>query len=556
MVDSCARQTICCRKRGRYAKRSDTKDDNSYEEYEDTLISYPKNVIDVKVKTSNLIIKRFDNPWDNYEEVEDLGCGTFGLVKKVILKSRRDFRAMKIINKSNVVEGVDNSEILNEFNILRNLDHPNIMKIYEFYEDKDNYYLITEFFDQGDLYNKLVKLKYMTEVIVKFLMSQILNAVAYLHSKKILHGDIKMENILLYTTQTGKGRKRFTILSKDTKNKGIQKEMNNFSKKRDFSPLTKSILENMTNYEIKLIDFGCSKIFNKKKNKTLSGIIGTSMYCSPEVVDDKYDEKSDEWACGVLMYILLSGSTPFQGITEEEIFSNIKKGKFNFNKPEFKYVSDNCKDLICNLLEYYPEDRISAFEALQHPFFTENFNPNLALTHNKDLSILTNLLHVKTIGKFQETIVAYLTINFIDKDEEKKLREIFRYMDTQSKNYLNINDFRNCLKSNDYDISDEEIKHIIGTMDSDHNGHVEYQEFLRTLCDKDKLFSEDNLKCAFNYLDEEKKGIIVWDNINKIIFHNKDLKSELIDEYLSQIGISRDDQIDFNKFCYIMKLAK
>ena len=96
MVDSCARQTICCRKRGRYVKRSDTKDDNSYEEYEDTLISYPKNVIDVKVKTSNLIIKRNDNPWDNYEEVEDLGCGIFGLVKKVILKSRRDFRSRKI----------------------------------------------------------------------------------------------------------------------------------------------------------------------------------------------------------------------------------------------------------------------------------------------------------------------------------------------------------------------------------------------------------------------------------------------------------------------------
>ena len=145
MVDSCSKQTICCRKKERYIKRNDTKDDFNLDDCDDTLVSYPKNVIDVKVKTSNLIIKRFDNPWDNYEEVEDLGCGTFGLVKKVILKSRRDFRAMKIINKSNVVEGVDNSEILNEFNILRNLDHPNIMKIYEFYEDKDNYYLITEF---------------------------------------------------------------------------------------------------------------------------------------------------------------------------------------------------------------------------------------------------------------------------------------------------------------------------------------------------------------------------------------------------------------------------
>ena len=395
----------------------------------------------------------------------------------------------------------------------------------------------------------------MTEVIVKFLMSQILNAVSYLHSKKVLHGDIKMENILLYTA-TGRAQKRFTVLSNDTKKKFIQKEINSSNNKRNYSQMTKNIIDSMTNYEIKLIDFGCSKIFSKKKHKNLSGIIGTSMYCSPEVVDDKYDEKSDEWACGVLMYILLSGTTPFKGETEDEIFFNIKKGKFNFNKPEFKLVSKTCKDLICKLLEYYPEDRISASEALKHPFFTENFNPNLALIHNRDLSLLTNLIHVKSTSKFQETIIAYLTINFIDKDEEKKLREVFRYMDRQSKNYLDIQDFKHCLNENNYDISENEIKHIIGIMDSDQNGHVEYQEFLRTLCNKDNLFSNENLKCAFNLLDEEKKGIIIWDNINKIIFHGKDMKSELIDEYLSEIGLSREDEIDFDKFCEIIKLAK
>ena len=143
------------------------------------------------------------------------------------------------------------------------------------------------------------------------------------------------------------------------------------------------------------------------------------MYCSPEVVNNLYDEKSDEWSCGVLMYILLSGTVPFKGETEEEIFSNVKKGKINFNKPEFKFVSNSAKDLISKLLEYYPEYRISANQALKHPFFTENFNPNLCLTYHKDLSLLTNLIHVKSIGKFQETIIAYLAMNFIDKDEEK-----------------------------------------------------------------------------------------------------------------------------------------
>ncbi len=553
---ACSNDSICCRNKGKYIKNSETGEGDSYELEEEITNPYPENIIEVKVKTSNLIMKRYDNPWDNYVLIQELGQGTFGTVKKVMLKSRRVYRAMKIINKSNVVEGVNDSEILNEINILKNLDHPNIMKIYEFYEDKDNYYIITEFFDQGDLFSKLLKIGHMNEVIVKFLMSQILNAVAYLHSKKVLHGDIKMENILLYTTASKNNQKRFTVLSSDIKQSKFKKNIDNYYKNHVENPMVKNFFDDITNYEVKLIDFGCSKLFSKKTHKNLSGIIGTSMYCSPEVIDNKYDEKSDEWSCGVLMYILLSGTVPFKGETEEEIFSNIKKGSINFNKPEFKFVSNSAKDLILKLLKYYPEYRISASDALKHSFFTENFNPNLCLTYHKDLSLLTNLINVKSIGKFQETIIAYLAMNFIDKDEEKKLREVFRYCDRKNKNYLSLDDIKYGLESNNYNISENEIEHIFDVMDSDRNGHIEYQEFLRKLCDKEKLFSEENLRCAFNLLDEEKKGIIDWDNINKFIFNGQDLKSDLIDEYLNQIGLTRDSEINFEKFCEIMKLAK
>ena len=551
---TCSNDLMCCRQKCRF-KTSETGESDSIEQEEITN-TYPENIIEVKVKTSNLIMKRYDNPWDNYVLIKELGQGTFGTVQKVMLKSRRVYRAMKIINKSNVVEGVNDSEILNEINILKNLDHPNIMKIYEFYEDKDNYYIITEFFDQGDLFTKLLKIGYMNEVIVKFLMSQILNAVAYLHSKKVLHGDIKMENILLYTTASGNDQKRFTVLSSDIKKTKFKKNIDNYYKNHIENPMIKNFFDDISNYEAKLIDFGCSKLFSKKTHKNLSGVIGTSMYCSPEVIDNKYDEKSDEWACGVLMYILLSGTVPFKGETEEEIFSNIKKRNINFNKPEFKFVSNSAKNLISKLLEYYPEYRISASDALKHSFFTENFNPNLCLTYHKDLSILTNLIHVKSIGKFQETIIAYLAMNFIDKDEEKKLREVFRFCDRKNKNYLSLDDIKYGLNCINYNISENEIEHIFNIMDSDRNGQIEYQEFLRKLCDKDKLFSEENLKCAFNLLDEEKKGIIDWDNINKFIFNGQDLKSDLIDEYLNQIGLTRDSEINFDKFCEIMKLAK
>ena len=511
-----------------------------------------KNYNDIKLKTSNLIMKRDDNPYNVYTEICTLGSGTFGTVKKVKLKNNNNvIRAMKIIPKENVLEGVDSKTVISEISILKKLDHPNIMKIYEFYEDEKNYYIISEFCDQGDLLGKMNKLHSMTELVVRFLMRQVLDAVAYLHNRKVLHGDIKMENLLLYTA-VKKAQKRFTVLSLDTKDESLQKEINLSFQKRSLTFNTKKFMRNITSYEIKLIDFGCSKIFSKKHHKNLSGIIGTSAYCSPEVIDDIYDERCDEWSCGVLMYLLLCGEIPFPGDTEEEMFSKIKKGKFSFHQKEFKNVSNNAKDLICNLLMYNKDYRITASQALQHPFFTESFDPKL-LSYNKDLTKLTELIEIKKFGKFQESIIAYLTINFIDKDEENQLKEVFRYIDKNNKNFLKKDDIEYCFKANGYFLDKESIDHIFSVLDYDMNGVVEYQEFFRALVDKKKLFSDENLKVAFELLDENKKNEISWNDIKRVFFHEQKMNDNLIDEYLKEIGMTKEKTLNFQEFCKVMR---
>ena len=511
-----------------------------------------KNYNDIKLKTSNLIMKRDDNPYNIYTVISTLGSGTFGTVKKVKLKNNNNIiRAMKIIPKENVLEGVDSKTVISEISILKKLDHPNIMKIYEFYEDEKNYYIISEFCDQGDLLGKMNKLHSMTELVVRFLMRQVLDAVAYLHNRKVLHGDIKMENLLLYTA-VKKAQKRFTVLSLDTKDESLQKEINLSFQKRSLTFNTKKFMRNITSYEIKLIDFGCSKIFSKKHHKNLSGIIGTSAYCSPEVIDDIYDERCDEWSCGVLMYLLLCGEIPFPGDTEEEMFSKIKKGKFSFHQKEFKNVSNNAKDLICNLLMYNKDYRITASQALQHPFFTESFDPKL-LSYNKDLTKLTELIEIKKFGKFQESIIAYLTINFIDKDEENQLKEVFRYIDKNNKNFLKKEDIEYCFKANGYFLDKESIDHIFSVLDYDMNGVVEYQEFFRALVDKKKLFSDENLKVAFELLDENKKNEISWNDIKRVFFHEQKMNDNLIDEYLKEIGMTKEKTLNFQEFCKVMR---
>ena len=338
--------------------------------------SYSSDIKNMKVR-ANLIVQKKTDPWSIYEDIGDLGYGSYGIVKKIRLKSSPDkIRALKIIPKEYLIEGVDTEKLLDEIIILKNLEHPNIMKLYEFFEDEKSYYMVSEFCDQGDLFDKMQKLNWMTEIVVKFLMEQVLNAIAYLHSKGVIHGDIKLENIMLYTT-TKSARERFTMINKQLSvDPNLQMEIENTFRegseyKREASSKSMRVVNDMLSYEIKLIDFGCSKIFSKHGERK-SGIIGTSIYCSPEVIDDLYDEKCDEWSCGILMYLLLCGVPPFDGETDKEIFEKIKKCEYDFSPPQFKTVSDNCKDLIKKLLEPKISRRIKAKDALKHPFFTES----------------------------------------------------------------------------------------------------------------------------------------------------------------------------------------
>ena len=567
LVESCKQHVHCC-------KKEDVRQETETEEYSESLscsashedndgdnssriLDIPNDVINMKVKLNDLVMEHQTSPWIYYKELSTLGSGTYGTVKKVcLIKNPSTIRAMKIIPKENIMEGVDSSKVIDEITILKKLDHPNIMKIYECFVDKDNFYIISDYCDQGDLLGKLEKLGKMNEIVVKFIMDQIFSAVAYLHSKNVLHGDIKLENILLYTASNNKGR-RFTSINIDINHIiELQKEIN---RSNSVTNRSRNYVNDMLNYEVKLIDFGCSKYFvNKKKHKKLSGIIGTTLYCSPEVVDDLYDEKSDEWSCGVLMYILLSGEAPFQGNSEEEIFKKIKKCQYSFKPKEFNDVSDSCKDLIRKLMEPKKRKRIKASEALRHPFFTTFFNPNKAMTENKDLNILKNLINFKKpVSKFHETIYAFLCNNYISIDEEKKLRTIFRYVDKEEKNRITKKDLKNSLNETEITLPEDTFNNIFKYLDSNQNDILEYQEFLRATCDKNTLLTEENLKNTFLALSGgEEKEFINADDIKKFIFRDSNIQEQIFNEYLEQFGMKKDDKINFKQFFDMIKNDK
>ena len=570
VLSSCTCKIDCCDKnkvnletdmsQEEESEKSDEYDDDDNQDFLDIenkdtkkSFNFPSDVINMKVKAKP-ILEHNTNPWSVYKELEQIGSGTYGIVKKVCLKNNPEIiRALKIIPKDRLIQGLDDVKLSEEILILKNLDHPNIMKIFEFYVDEKNFYMVSEYCDQGDLYGKIRKLFYMNEIVVKFLMEQIFNAVAYLHSKHVFHGDIKLENIMLYST-TKYTTQRFTIINKRLSDDiDLQKEINNSYNNKIRSQKSLQLIKEMLNYEIKLIDFGCSKIL-KKKGERKSGIIGTSMYCSPEVVNNLYDEKCDEWSCGVLMYVLLCGEPPFKGDTEEEIFKKIKINDYNFEPKPFKYVSKNCIDLITKLLEPNIHRRIKAIDALKHPFFTENFNLDKALTQNKDLSLIRKMSEIKMpFSKFHEAVTSYMCSNYISKDEEKKLRAVFRYIDDDRKNYLTKAKIEQKLKENGHLLTSEKIQSILDAFDLDTNGIIEYQEYLTGLCDKKLLFQDINLKRFFDVVDTDKKGYLTSKDITNFAFQNKKINEEATKEYLKQFGMKIDDKLFFDDFAYIMQ---
>ena len=537
----------------------------------DIVNTVPKNVTDIKVDTRNFITKSEKNVFDIYEKICELGNGAFGTVYKVKRKNsgfNPIIRALKEISKEKMQNNEESGlELKNEIEILKNIDHPNIMKIFEFFEDDNNIYLINEFCGGGDVASLHDKYGEFPEFLLKFVMSQVFLAISFLHSNKVVHGDIKRENIAFVYDGKYKTKEEFErFFSKIFKDKEIQNEINEVGGMDNLSEEAQNIVKELCNYEIKILDFGSAKMKKRDKiNKKLTGIVGTAYYCSPEVVKEKYDFESDEWACGVMMYILLSNVAPFPGDNEEEIFDNILSKEINVDIPELKSISNNCKDLIKKLCNKNPKQRIKSEEALNHPFFKTGINfsnllKGVYVENSKELKKIfrnknSNLFGKKfTNSKFKEMVIAYIGLNFPDKVEAQKARKIFLEISGGNKHFLItketfVSRFEKAFKN----LTKEEIENLFDSLDQNETGNIEYEELIRALSDRDKLLSNKNLGEAFKFFDKDNNGFITWNEIAEIIYPEGKIPENIMKEFLEEIGQKDENvKIDFYDFKRIL----
>ena len=223
-----------------------------------------------------------------------------------------------------------------EIDILKNLTHPNIVRLYEVYENKSSIYLVTELCDGCELFDEISKRDHFTENESAHVTKQVLQAIAYCHTQNIAHRDLKPENVLI-----------------DIKNRGT----------------------------IKVIDFGTSHHYDSETH-TMHQMYGTPYYIAPEVLHGTYNEKCDLWSIGVMLYIMICGRPPFNGPTEDVIINKVKRSNWEFRGDVWESTSDEAKDLITKLMNRNVEQRLSALEALQHPWIKQrvktSFNEQVA----------------------------------------------------------------------------------------------------------------------------------------------------------------------------------
>ncbi|KAK4064690.1 hypothetical protein Trihar35433_8207 [Trichoderma harzianum] len=293
---------------------------------------------------------------DRWELLEKMGDGAFSNVYRARdLHGEHGEVAIKVVRKYEM-NRMQRSNILKEVQIMRQLDHPNIVKLIEFSESKQYYYIVLELAPGGELFHQIVRLTYFSEELSRHVIVRVARALEYLHEEKgVVHRDIKPENILFNPIPF--------VPSKHPKPKQPGDE-----DKVDEGEFIPGLGAGGIG-EIKIADFGLSKIVWEAQTMTPCGTVG---YTAPEIVkDERYSKSVDMWALGCVLYTLLCGFPPFYDESIEVLTEKVAKGQYTFLSPWWDDISSSAKDLISHLLTVDPDKRYTIREFLAHPWIQE-----------------------------------------------------------------------------------------------------------------------------------------------------------------------------------------
>jgi calcium/calmodulin-dependent protein kinase I len=275
---------------------------------------------------------------DYYKIEDELGAGSFAIVKYGVHKVTGLEVAIKIINRKEMEED-DEVALRTEVEILSSLDHPNVVKMHEVFDEDEYMFIVLELMTGGELFDRIVEKESYSEKEAADTIRPIVDAIRYCHENGIIHRDLKPENLL-------------------------------YESKDEASV-------------IKISDFGLARFL--PSNVFATTACGTPGYVAPEILRGKgYGASVDVWSIGITLYILLCGFPPFYNEDNAQLFEEIKKGEFDFPSPYWDDISDMAKDLISRILKVTPSERIDIDGILSHPWITGEDTPRTELHEVKE----------------------------------------------------------------------------------------------------------------------------------------------------------------------------
>ena len=449
------------------------------------------------IRKSHFIGEHIADINNYYEFIKELGKGSYGQVFRCQNKETGNVYACKKMSKKKIK---NKKQFQTELNLLRTTDHPNIIKLYDIYEDNKYIYLIMEECNGGEFFDSLAKRakekNMYTEKECAKIFKQILEAVNYLHAHGVCHRDLKPENIL-------------------------------FSNVADDSCL-------------KLIDFGLSKVLDGESN--MKKTVGTTFYMAPEVIQGNYNEKCDIWSCGIILYIMLCGKPPFYSQDEDELKKKICSMHYNFDYPEFKKVSQDAINLIKKIL-VSPDKRLSAGEILADPWIKENA-PNATGENLKQ-----NWEHIEQYSKLnlvQKSIINFTAFHLTSR-ETKEFVEMFKSLDENSDGVLSIDEIKKGVEQSKFGTKGENIVKMFEEMDIDKNGLINYTEFISALMDYEKIKENQLLEC-FNSYDTDDSGKISFKEFCDMIKPETEEEKQDLKDLYDQFDTDGDGEISLKEF--------
>ncbi|CAI5486827.1 unnamed protein product [Closterium sp. Naga37s-1] len=380
--------------------------------------------------------------------------------------------------------------------------HQHIVQLRGAFEDKHNVHIVMELCAGGELFDRIAARGHYSERAASSLFKTMMGVVDHCHQNNVIHRDLKPENFLL-------------------------------ADRREDAPL-------------KVADFGLSSFY--KEGEVFTETVGSAFYVAPEVLKGKYDKACDVWSCGVILYILLSGTPPFWGDTEKQIFHQVLKATPDFAADPWPQVSDSAKDLVKRMLHPDPAVRISSADVLRHPWLSHEKQSDKPLGE----AVLKRIKNFSAANKMKKLALKVIACN-LSREEILGLKKLFKGMDKDGSGSITFAELKTGMQKLGNPMSEEQLQQIMEAADMDHSGTIDYTEFITATMQMNKVEKEEHIWKAFQHFDRDGSGFITVSELRDALANEDMLEVGELEQIIEEVDTDKSGTIDYEEFAAMMR---